>query len=58
MSTEVLTASQREAGLFCNKLIKVDEIAERNRKLGILRSRKRIKPKGVFKPAYKDSETK
>src|ERR1700677_161347 len=57
-STAVLTASQSEAGLFCNMLIKVDEIAERNRKLGIFRNRKRIESKGVFKPAYKDSETK
>ena len=58
VSTAVLTASQSEAGLFCNMLIKVDEIAERNRKLGIFRSRKWIEPEGVFKPAYKDSETK
>jgi hypothetical protein len=39
-------------------LIKVHEIAERNRKLVILRSRKRIESQGVFKPDYKDSETK
>src|SRR5580692_6998758 len=58
VSTVVLTASQREAGLFCNMLIKVHEIAECNRKLGILRIRKRIESKGVFKPDYKDSETK
>src|SRR5580658_5674816 len=58
VSTELVTASQREPGLFRDMLIKLDEIAERNRKLGILRSCKRIKCNGVFKPAHKDSETK
>src|ERR1700691_5405090 len=33
-SAVALTASQRQAGLFSNLLIKIDEIAERNRKLG------------------------
>jgi hypothetical protein len=58
VSTVLLTASQREAGLFWNMLIKLDEIAERNRKLAVLQGRKRIDSKGVFKPAYKNSETK
>src|SRR5580698_7618262 len=52
VSTEMLTASHREAGLLRNILIKPHEIAERNRKRHILRKRKRIESKGVFKPAY------
>src|ERR1700677_1496596 len=57
-STVLLTASQREAELFCNVFIKIDKIPERNRKLGIFRSRERVDPKRIFKPGYKDSHRK
>src|ERR1700683_3399879 len=57
-STVVLTASQREAELFCKMFIKIDKIPERNRKLGIFRSHKRVDSKRIFKPGYKDSHRK
>ena len=58
VSTLTLTASQREAVLFCNMLIKIDKIPELNRNLDIFRRRKRVNSKRIFKPGYKDSERK
>src|ERR1700722_6986837 len=55
-STVLLSASQSDAVLFCNILIKVDEITKGHRKLRIFRGTERVDTQRIFKPCYKNRE--